>query len=71
MTVIAETSQDPIGPCEPLEQSMEDSLRHSLMAAWSSVFDLGANTVVAAVVVYIMHRWMGHVARWVMCQISH
>ena len=29
----AETSQDPIGPCGPLKQSVFDSWRHSLMAA--------------------------------------
>ena len=37
ISVTADTSQDPIGPCGPLEQS-EDSCRHSLMAAWSSDF---------------------------------
>ena len=39
MSITAETSQDPIGPCGPLEQSVE-IFRHSLMAAWSSLLDL-------------------------------
>ena len=39
--VTADTSQDPIGPCEPLKQSV-DSCRHSLMADWSSALDSGA-----------------------------
>ena len=38
MLVTAETFQDPIGPCGPLEQSL-DSCRHSLMAARSCAFD--------------------------------
>ena len=37
ISVIAETSQDPIGPCGPLEQSA-DSFRHSLMVTWSLAF---------------------------------
>ena len=45
ISVTAETSQDPIGPCEPLEQSVE-SFRHSTMAAWSSTLDFAANPVV-------------------------
>ena len=45
MSVTAETSQDPIGPCGPLEQSV-DSCRHSLMAARSSALDSGAHPVV-------------------------
>jgi hypothetical protein len=52
-----EMSQDPIGPCGPLEQSVGDSFRHCLMKAWSSGFDFGANTVVAVVVYYYV--WMG------------
>ena len=36
--------QDPIGPCGPLEQSVE-SFRHSAMAAWSSALDVGAHSV--------------------------
>ena len=44
MSVTADTSQDPIGPCSPLEQS-EDSLRHCVIAAFSSVLDFGANAV--------------------------
>ena len=46
MTVIAETSQDPIGPCEPLEQWV-DTFRHALMAAWSSRLDFGAKPEVS------------------------
>ena len=42
MSVTADTSQDPIGPCEPLEQSV-DSCRHSAMEAWSSALDFGAH----------------------------
>ena len=42
MSLTAETSQDPIGWCGPLEQSM-DIFRHSLMAAWSSLLDLRVN----------------------------
>ena len=45
MSVTVDTSQDPIGPCGPLEQSA-DSFRHSTMAAWSSALDLGAHPVV-------------------------
>ena len=56
-----ETSQDPIGPCGPLEQAKSDAFMHATMAAWSSVFDLGAKTVVAAVVYYyVCAQW------WVM-----
>ena len=40
--VTAETSQDPIGPCGPLEHSV-DSFRHSKMAAWSSTLDFGGH----------------------------
>ena len=46
MSATAETSHDPIGPCGPLEQSVGDSCRHSLMAAWSSSSDLKASAVV-------------------------
>ena len=45
MSVTAETSHDPIGPCEPLEQSV-DSCRHCSMAARSSAFDFGDHPVV-------------------------
>merc|ERR1719247_3185472 len=45
ISVTAETSQDPIGPCGPLEQSVGDNFRHALMAAVSSAFDLGASTL--------------------------
>ena len=43
--VIAETSQEPIGPCELVEQS-EDSSRHSLMASWRTALDSGAHPIV-------------------------
>ena len=46
MSITAETSQDPIGPCGLLEQSVGDSFRHSTMAALSSVLDFGAHPVV-------------------------
>ena len=46
MSVTAETSQDPIGPCGPLEQSVGDSWRHSLMVALSSALDFGGHPVV-------------------------
>ena len=45
LSVTAETSQDPIDPCGPLEQSV-DSLTHSTMASWSSDLDFGAHAVV-------------------------
>ena len=45
MSVTADTSQDPIGPCGPLEQS-GDSFRHSAMAAWSSALALRAPAAV-------------------------
>ena len=44
-SVTPDVSQDPIGPCEPLEQSA-DNLRHSAMAALSSALDLGDQPVV-------------------------
>ena len=44
ISVTADTSQDPIGPCGPLEQSA-NSFGHSLMAAWSSSWDFGAHPV--------------------------
>ena len=44
MSVTADTSQDPTGPCGPLEQS-EDSCRHSAMAALSPALDFGAHPV--------------------------
>merc|ERR1719353_1267436 len=49
VSVTAETSQDPIGPCGPLEQSVGDSFRHSIMAAWSLSLDVGAHTVTVVV----------------------
>ena len=45
ISLTAETSQEPIGPCQLSEQSV-DSFRHSLMAAWSSALDFGAHAVV-------------------------
>ena len=47
MSVTAETSQDPIGPCSPLEQSVGDSSKHRTMAALSSVLDSGAHPAMA------------------------
>ena len=35
------TSQEPINPCRPVEQSAGDSFRHSKMPFWSSALDLG------------------------------
>ena len=35
MSVTAEISQVPIGPCGPSEQSVDSCCRHFLMAAWS------------------------------------
>ena len=46
ISVTAETSQDPIGPCGPVKQSVGDSSRHSLMVALSSALDFGAYPVV-------------------------
>ena len=45
MSVTDEISQDSIGPCGPLEQSV-DNFRHSTMAAWSSALDCGAHPAV-------------------------
>ena len=42
MSTTFDTSQDPIGPCGPLEQSG----RHSLMAAWISSVFFGDHPVV-------------------------
>ena len=52
MLVTAETSQDPIGPCGPLEQSL-DSLRHSTIAALSAGPRVGDHPVVG--VLYRLH----------------
>ena len=41
ISVTVETSQDPIGPFEPLVQSKSDAFRHPAMAYWSSALDLG------------------------------
>ena len=73
MSVTAETSQDPIGPCGPLEQSV-DSLRHSTMAAWScdlTDLDFGAHAVVGryysgyTVAARVRFRMMIKVTIWV------
>ena len=48
ISVTAETSQDPIGSCEPSAQSV-DSFKHSAIWALSSAFDLGAQAVVVVV----------------------
>ena len=45
LSATAETSHEPIGPWGPLEQ-LDDSLRHSTMAAWSSPLDCGVQAVV-------------------------
>ena len=45
ISLTAETSQEPIGPCQLSEQSV-DSFRHSLMAAWSSALDFETHPVV-------------------------
>ena len=45
MSATAETSQDPIGPCGPSEQSKAGSFRHCSMAASSSALDFGAHPV--------------------------
>ena len=45
MSATPETSHDPIGPCEPLEQSESPPFRHALMAVWSCAFDFGAKPV--------------------------
>ena len=44
MSVTVETSQDPIGPSGPLEQSV-NNCRHSLMAALSLSLDFGTYPV--------------------------
>ena len=53
LSLAAETSQDPNGPCGPSEQSL-DSFRHSLMAASSLALDLGVQTVVGV----LLHGYM-------------
>ena len=45
ISVTAETSQELIAPCRPLEQSVE-SFKHSRTAAWSSALDFGGGTAV-------------------------
>ena len=47
MSATDETSQDPIGPCGPLEQLVGESWRHCTVAALSSSLDFGAHAVVA------------------------
>ena len=46
MSITAETSQDPIGPCRLLEQLVGVNSRHSLIAGLSSALDFGAHAVV-------------------------
>ena len=41
-----DVTQDPIGPCAPLEQAASDAFRHAAMAALSSTFDFGAQSAV-------------------------
>ena len=41
ISITAEISQDPTGPCGLLEQSKDNFLRHSPMAACSSALDFG------------------------------
>ena len=55
---MAETSQDPIGPCGPLEQSVEIS-RHSAMAAWSFALDVGAQPNFGAHIDFKSHSVLG------------
>ena len=50
ISVTPDTSQDPIGPCGPSEQSKSPRFRHSAMAASSSALDLGAHPYVVVVV---------------------
>ena len=62
MSVTADTSHDPISPCTPLEQSV-DNCRHSLMAVWSSALESGGHPVVSfyedyAVGVSSLHVWL-------------
>ena len=45
MSVTADTSHDPIGPCGLLKQSVGDSFRHSKVADWSSALFFGAHPV--------------------------
>ena len=47
----ADTSQDQIGPCGPLEQS-GDLFRHVLMAVWSSALDFGAHPFFSVVLLF-------------------
>ena len=52
MSATSDTSQSPIGPCGPSEQSpFGDSLRHASTALLSSALDCGENTGVVVVVV--------------------
>ena len=45
MSVTAETSQNPIGPCGPLEHLL-DTFRHSTMANRRSALNFGGHAVV-------------------------
>ena len=79
MSVTAATCQDPIGPCGPLEQSV-DRCRQELMAACSSALDFGAHppvvrysrvyTVGVAVRVRTIIRVMCSIKSWVRIGVS-
>ena len=43
MLVTADTSHDPIGPCQSLEQSPADSTRHAVTTFFSSFLSRGLN----------------------------
>ena len=51
MSVIPETSQDPIGPCGPLEQLVGDSCRHSKIAVVNCLLFIGAQSVISSKVI--------------------
>ena len=70
MSVTPETTQEPIGPCEPLEQPKSDAFMHAAMTAWSSAFDLGANTVVA-VAYYLSRGPVGYVCASHLTNVVH
>ena len=49
MSVTADTSHDPMGPCGPVEQSPNgDNLMHAAIVSCSSVLFWGANAAVTA-----------------------
>ena len=68
--VTADTSQDLIGPCGPLEQS-GDLFRHVLMAVWSSALDFGAHPFFGVVLLFsTVWGSITEVARAVTCKLS-